>query len=157
MTSTVQIQKPREEAALASPNLGVQILSVESAIQGISLAISGRGMHVPNASPFDFDVDLSESSRTQDSLNVRYFFNFSKPSLGQVCNINGTAVVKFSQFNPRSDFHTLGNDITNEMAVAIFRNNYEAVYLLLDAMKMDAPTPWITQEVSLSSRNFEVS
>jgi len=61
--------------------------------------------------------------------------------------------VRFSQFNPSREFHALGDDITNEIAVEIFRKNYEAVYLLHESLGMDAPSPWITQEVSLSLRN----
>lgn len=153
MPSALLVQKPREDAELEGTSLGIRILSVESAIEGISLSNSCGAPREVGASQFDFDVDMSESSRTQDSLNVRYAFAFGKASSGQACKVRGTAVVRFSQFNPQGDFHTLGNDISNDMAVEIFRKNYEAVYLLLDAMGMDAPTPWITQDVSLSSRN----
>ncbi len=153
MPSAILVQTPREDAELATPSLGVRILAVESAIQEISLTNSGGTTKERSAGQFDFDVDMSESSRTEDSLNVRYAFSFGKPSSGQLCKVRGSAVVRFLRFNPKNDFHALGNDISNEMAVEIFRKNYESVYLLLDALGMDAPTPWITQDVALSSRN----
>ena len=152
MTSAVLVQEPREGARLANGDLGVRIVSVESSIDSISLSAAERRREGSEPRPFDFDVDLSESARTEDRLSVRYSFTFGRPSSGQVCKVSGTAAVRFSQFNPSRDFHTLGDDITNEMAIEIFRKNYEAVYLLHEALAMDAPSPWVTQEVSLSSR-----
>jgi len=152
MSSAVLVEEPREKAQLAKDDLGVQIVSVESRIDSISLSAAERRRHGSEPGPFDFDVNLSESARTEDRLSVRYSFTFGKPS-GQACKVRGIASVRFSQFNPSRDFHALGDDITNEMAVEIFRKNYEAVYLLHEALAMDAPSPWITQEVSLSSRN----
>jgi hypothetical protein len=153
LSSAVLIQSPKEEAQLAKSALGIRIVSVESRIDGIFISTTGRDSRAFGDRPFDFDVDLSESGRAEDSLSVRYAFTFGRPSCGQVCKMSGKALVRFSQFNPGKDFHTLGNDITNEIAVEIFRKNYEAAYLLHDALSMDAPSPWITQGVSLSSRS----
>jgi len=153
MASAVLVQRPREGVQLADDSHEVRIASVESRIVSISLTKVEREARGLESKPFDFDVDLSESARTEDTLSVRYSYTFGRPPSGQVCKVSGTALVRFSQFNPTSDFHTLGNDITSEMAVEIFRKNYENVYLLLDALSMDAPSPWITQDVSLSSRD----
>lgn len=153
MPSAMLVQKPREEAELANDRDGIRIVSVESRIEAISLCAARGNRRASGSGAFDFDVNLSESARTEESLSVRYSFTFGRPSSGQVCKVSGTAAVRFSQFNPSRDFHTLGNDITNEMAIEIFRKNYEAVYLLHEALAMDAPSPWITQEVSLSSRD----
>jgi hypothetical protein len=153
MPSAVLIQSQKDEARLDKTDLGTRIVSVVTRIDGISISTAGRVSRASGDGPFDFDVDLSESGRSQDSLSVNYAFTFGRPSCGQVCKINGKAVVRFSQFNPGKDFHTLGNEITSEMAVEIFRKNYEAMYLLHDALSMDAPSPWITNGVSLSSRN----
>jgi hypothetical protein len=157
MPSTVLIRRPKEEAQVAKTTAGIQIVSVDSRIDRVSISTAGKDCRASGDRPFEFDVDLSETGRTEDSLSVRYAFTFGKPSSGQVCKISGRAVVGFSQFNPGRDFHTLGNDITNEMAVEIFRKNYEAAYLLHDALLIDAPSPWITQGVSLSSRNQTAS
>lgn len=145
--------EPRMEAQLAEPSLGIEIASVESRIDKIYLSAPGGAIRTAGASPFEFDVELSESGRTEGSLSVRYSYSFGRPSSGQVCKISGKAVVRFSQINPGRDFHTLGNDISNHMAVEIFRKNYETAYLLHSAMSMDPPSPWITQDVCLSSRN----
>ncbi len=155
MPSALLVQKPTEEAQVAEASLGIRILSVESKIDSICLTAAGGRVIASGPRPFDFDVELSEEARTQDSLSVRYSFTVGRPSSGQVCKVSGKAAVRFSQFNPESDFHTLGNDISNEIAVEIFRKNYESVYLLHAALAMDAPSPWITQDVSLSSRSRE--
>jgi hypothetical protein len=146
-------QKPREEGQLEKESVGIQIISVKSKIRSISIGKSGRESRDFEDRPFDFDVSLTESTRTKDTLTVNYSFAFGRHSSGQVCKILGSAVVRFSGFNPGSDFHYLGNDFTNEIAVEIFRKNYELVYLLHHSLAMDAPSPWITQDVSLSSHN----
>jgi len=153
MPSALLVHERRGETQLAEPSLGIGIASVESRIDKIYLSAAGGAFRAPGASPFEFDVELSESGRTEGSLSVRYSYAFGRPSCGQVCKISGKAVVRFSQINPERDFHTLGNDISNLMAVEIFRKNYETAYLLHCAMSMDAPSPWITQDVCLSSRN----
>ncbi len=156
MPSALLVQRPKEQAQLGDARQGVRIVSVESRIDSISLSKAERDIRLIESRPFDFDVDMSELSRSQDRLSVRYCFTFGRPASGRVCKVSGTAVVRFSQFNPTSDFHTLGDDITNEMAVEIFRKNYESVYLLHDALAMDAPSPWVTHDVSLSSRDHVI-
>ena len=93
---------------------------------------------------------MSESGWRDDNLCVSYTFTFGKKDTGQSCSLSGRARVKFSQFDPGTDLQTLGNDATGEMAVEIFRKTYEMVYLLHDALAVEAPSPWITQQISLS-------
>ncbi len=153
MPAAVLVQRPKEQAQVAGAKRGVGIVSVESRIDSISLSKTERDTHSTESRPFDFDVDMSELSRSQDGISVRYSFTFGRPASGRVCKVSGVALVRFSQFNPASDFQTLGSYATSEMAVEIFRRNYEFVYLLHDAVAMDAPSPWVTQDVSLSSRD----
>jgi hypothetical protein len=152
MTSQIVLQEQRKNGEDVKAGLGIDIVSVQTTIHNISLMKAGREIKGLAKHPFEFDVDLDESGRTKDSLSVRYAFTFGRPSAGQVCRISGGAVVKFARFNPSREFQVLGDDLTNEIVVAIFRKNFEYVYLLHDAMKMEAPSPWITQDVSLSSR-----
>ncbi|MGH9917671.1 MAG: hypothetical protein ACRD6W_02180 [Nitrososphaerales archaeon] len=153
MPSAVLLQEPREEARLAKDVLRVSIVSVESAIDSISLSAPEKCRRGSEPTPFDFDVYLSESARTEDRMSVRYSFTFGRPFSGQVCKVSGTATVRFSGFDPSRDFHALGDDVANEMAVEIFRRDYTTVYLLHEALAMEAPSPWITRQVSLSSRS----
>jgi hypothetical protein len=147
------VERPKGQALFGATDLGVRIVSVDSRIDNISLTKAPGFTKKHTGREFDFDVDLEEASRTVDSLCVRYTFRFGKPLSGQTCRVSGKAVLRFSRFNPEADFHTLGNDISNEMAVEIFRCNYEWVYLLHEALGMEAPSPWITQDVSVSSRD----
>jgi hypothetical protein len=151
MTSAVLVQEQAPKVR-AEASQGVRILSVDAKIDGISLSKADRQPQGKDSKPFDFDVELSETAWTQDSLNLRYRFTFGVPSSGQVCRVGGSADVRFSQFNPDEDLQALGQDVANEMVVEIFRKNYEAVYLLHQALGMKPPTPWITQDVSISSR-----
>jgi hypothetical protein len=152
VSSQILVQKPKQEGEDGKEGLAIHIVSVQTTIDSISLSKAGRNVNQSVKHPFEFDVDIDESARTQDSLSVRYAFAFGRPSVGQVCKVRGGAVVRFTHFNPSAEFQSLGEELTNEIVVAIFRKNFESVYLLHDAMKMEAPSPWITQDVSLSSR-----
>jgi hypothetical protein len=152
VASQVLVQIPRQDGEGGKEDLGIHIVSVETTIDRISLMKAGREVKQSARHPFEFDVDIDESARTKDSLSVKYSFAFGRQSAGQVCKVSGGAVVRFTRFSPSGEFQSLGEELTNEIVVAIFRKNFESVYLLHDAMKMEAPSPWITQDVSLSSR-----
>jgi hypothetical protein len=152
VASQVLVQIPQQDGEDGKEGLGIRILSVETTIDSISLMKAGREVKQSAKHPFEFDVDIDESARTKDSLSVKYSFAFGRQSAGQVCRVKGGAVVRFTRFSPSGEFQSLGEELTNEIVVAIFRKNFESVYLLHDAMKMEAPSPWITQDVSLSSR-----
>jgi hypothetical protein len=155
MSSSILLQRPREEPLVAEADLRIRIVSVECRIDGISISSVSGGAR-GSKEEFKFDVEMTESRRMKDSLAVKYSFTFGRPSSGQICKVNGEAAFKFSRLDPESDMHALGGEIDNEMAVEIFRKNFEVVYLLHDTLSLDAPSPWITQEVSLSSRGQTV-
>lgn len=146
--SQVLVPSQKQEQAFAPVSTrGIQIL--ESRIDSISLSRGSLDASVLRGRPFDFDVQLSEKGRTGNSLRVRYAFSFGRPSAGQVCKIIGEAVVRFAQFDADKDLQYLGTDITNELAVEIFRRNFESTYLLHETMGMQAPSPWITEDLSI--------
>jgi len=153
MSSALLVQRPREEAQLSEASLEFGIASVESRIDSISLSRTGGAARASTTGPFEFDVELSELGRTQDSLSFRYSYTFGRRSCGQVCKIGGKAVVRLSESNVGRDFQTLGDEMTHLIVVEIFRQNYETAYLLHRSMSMEPPSPWITQDVCLSSRN----
>jgi hypothetical protein len=152
VASQILVQKPRQDGEDGKEDLAIHIVSVQTTIDSISLMKAGREVKQSVKHPFEFDVDIDESARTKDSLSVKYSFTFGRQSAGQVCKVSGGAVVRFTRFNPSGEFQSLGEELTNEIVVAIFRKNFESVYLLHDAMRMESPSPWITQDVSLSSR-----
>lgn len=134
--------------------LRTRVLDVESTIQSISLANIGKETRsAPKGRPFDFDMDLNEKSRNGNDVRLGYRLTFGRSSAGRVCRISGEAFVHFSSLNPDADLQSLDAETTTEMAVAIFRKNFETIYLLHDAVGIEAPSPWVTQDVSMSSRN----
>jgi hypothetical protein len=138
-------------ARFNEPNQGVRIVSVACRVDGITL-VGPKSSPRKGHGQFDFDVGMTELGRTKESLRLSFSFTIENASTGQTCRISGRAEVRFANFNPEGDLNTLGRDIDNEMTVEIFRANYESVYLLHDALGMEIPSPWITQDVSLSSR-----
>jgi hypothetical protein len=148
MSAQMLVQRQNEEAQASVSVAGIQIL--ETRINSMSISRARTGGAALKGKPFDFEVNLNEMSRSGDKLLVGYSFSFGKLSSGQVCKMSGQALVRFTQFGSEKDYNYLGEEITNDLAVEIFRRNYEATYLLHESVGMDAPSPWITQDVSLS-------
>lgn len=146
MPSAVLLQRTREAQEEA------RVVSASPRIDGISIVRSREGSR--GAGRFSFEAEIVETGRSEDGMSVRYNFSFGT-AYGQACTVRGTAEVRFSRFDPSTDFRYLGDDVANEIAVEIFRKDYEAVYLLHETMGAEAPSPWITQEVSLSARAAE--
>lgn len=156
MPSAVLIARPSEEVEVLENELGIKIVSVESQIDGLSLTGPAGGPRPPGGGDFAFDVEMTETGRIKDGLSVKYSLAFGRPASGQTCRVSGRAILHFSRLDPKSDLHALGSEIDNEMAVEIFRMNYETIYLLHQSLAMEAPSPWVTHGVSLSSRTQAV-
>jgi len=134
--------------SLLLQSVAPRVILLESSVNKISISgPKGRGTVVPG---FDFDVDLSEVSRSKDALEVEYCFRFGSRSQGNACEIGGKAKLRIVSAGGDSDMQSLGPEVTNEIVVGIFRRNYESVYLLHRSLGVEAPSPWITQDVSLA-------
>lgn len=121
---------------------------MESSVTRISItSANGR---TPSSGGFDFDVYLSEVSRSRDVLEVEYCFRFGRQSHGNSCEIGGRAKLRIGPAGVDADMQALGPEVTNQIVVGIFRKNYESVYLIHQSLGMEAPSPWITQDVSLA-------
>ena len=148
--SSALLLRERQEART------VRIASVESKVTAISVSRPAEVGRSDNNQGFDFTVDLDEQARTRDSMSVRFSLAFGKRGNGQTCHVHGVALVRFSQPSLETDFGTLGEDTTNQMVVEIFRKSYEPIYLLHHSMGIEAPSPWVTRDVSLFSRGQAV-
>jgi hypothetical protein len=128
-----------------------KVVLLDASVNRIS--ICGTKHRVAGSGGFDFDVDLSEVSRSKDVLEVEYTFRFGRKSEGNSCEIGGRAKLRLVAAGAGADMEALGPEVTNEIVVGIFRRNYESVYLIHQSMGMEAPSPWITQDVSLARRS----
>ncbi|MDG6914955.1 MAG: hypothetical protein JRM86_04100 [Nitrososphaerota archaeon] len=132
--------------------VGSFVVGVDTRIQRVSLSRDAAGQGPAREGQFAFDVSMTETGRTRGSLSVSYTLSFGRQSTGQRCRIDGEAVFRLSGADKDSDIHAFGTEIDNEMAVAVFREDFETIYLLHQTLGVQAPSPWVTQDVSLSSR-----
>lgn len=150
MSSTILVQRAKEEALLAIPQTEDRRVSIETTMDHISLNKPCGSPLGKKAGQFEFDVTLTESIQTAESLKVKYMLMLKRTAIGETCNVSGQAVLRFSGFGRDIELTSLGEEMMNEIAVEIFRKNYETVYLLHDAFGIEAPSPWITQDVFFS-------
>lgn len=148
MSSTIQVQRTRGAEPQPAGIEGARLL-VESTVDRISLVRSEGATRSPRAK-FDFDIDMTESGRAGDILRVRYSFLFKRLAAGEFCSVSGRAALRLAGYGADTDLSQLDGDTINMIAVEIFRRNYESVYLLHGALGMEAPSPWITEDVFFS-------
>jgi hypothetical protein len=130
------------------------ILSVKPFLQGARFV---RGRPRPDSSEleFDFEVEMAETGRSVNELEVKFSFWIGKAVTGQRCELDGKAEVAFSHLTPSFDLQFLGEEQRQLIAIEIYRALYEMIYLLHATMGMDIPSPWILNDVSLLAGEIE--
>ncbi len=150
--STVTVQKTDDQNLVVRQDGALRIVNVVTRIDRVSVSSGPETLPRSSAQEFQFDVNMTESRRSKDSIKIEFNFTFGKQSTGQVCRIAGGAAFQFSQSVEDLDFSRLGEELENEMALGIFRSNYDTVYLLHETLGREAPSPWITHNAAISSR-----
>ena len=144
------LQKPKEELQPPEVIQEARIISVESRIDRISIGKTAHDSRGTRNERFNFEADIREEGLTDDTLRVKYGFSFGRPSDGRASQISGEAAIRFSHLGPNTDLRSLREYLNTQMAIEIFRKNFESIYLLHSAVGMEAPSPWIIQDVRLS-------
>jgi len=142
-----QVEAANSRLALAD----VRVVSVEAVLRRFCFARGNPHSH-PFGGEFDFEADMAETGRSADRVQVKFSLSFGKEETGQHCELEGTANFHFTHLDPRFDLEFMGTELQNEMSIQLYRRYYDLVYLVHDTFGVEAPSPWIVQDVSLSSR-----
>ncbi|MDG7007188.1 MAG: hypothetical protein JRN06_02955 [Nitrososphaerota archaeon] len=98
---------------------------------------------------YDLNVDIKQAGRKGAEVKLRY--NIGIETFPAICRaeIAGTAVVNAEMLAQDENLEDLGEGVLGDIAVDIYRQNFEALYLALAAMGMDSPSPWLVKEAHL--------
>lgn len=98
---------------------------------------------------FGLDADFREISRAGGKVKLRFSLTVDTFPLVQRAAMEGFAVVEEKLIQPDGNSGSADGVNLNELALAIFRHDYESLYLLFDTLKLPSPSPWMVREVKL--------
>ena len=124
-------------------------LAVESSINKVRVARVALGTAKVPRPNFDLGADLQEVSREGNELTLKYALYLETTPYVQLVEIHGVAKVRSSMLDSRTDYDSLSEGLLTDVALEIFRNHYQTVYLLFDWMRLANPSPWIFDSVHL--------
>ena len=100
---------------------------------------------------YDLNVDIKQVGRKGPELKLRYAIGIE--TFPAICRaeIAGFAVFNAEMLAQDENLEDLGEGVLGDIALNIFRQNFESLYLALTTMGMDSPSPWLVKEVHLAS------
>ena len=98
---------------------------------------------------YDLNVDIKQAGRKGPEVKLRYSIGID--TFPAICRaeIAGSAVVNAEMLAQDENLEDLGEGVLGDIAVDIYRQNFEPLYLALATMGMDSPSPWLVKEVRL--------
>lgn len=100
---------------------------------------------------YDLNVDIKQASRKGPELKLRYAIGIE--TFPAICRaeIAGWATLNAETLAKEENLEDLGESVLGDVALEIYRQNFEPLYLTLTTMGMDSPSPWLVKDVHLVS------
>jgi hypothetical protein len=99
---------------------------------------------------YDLQADIKAVSRDGTRIKVRYAMNIDTFPLIYRAEIGGFAIANAEMLAKDENLEDLGEEVLGDIALQIYRQSYEALYLTLATQGLDAPSPWLVKDVHLA-------
>jgi len=124
-------------------------ISVEASLRRIHVARLTLNYEKSLQARYDLNADLKEVMREKTKLKFKYtLFLDTFPAI-QRAELEGDAEVESPVFGSVTDLGNLDQGLFTELVIEIYRKNYDTLYLILDTLGLDIPSPWIIKDVHL--------
>ena len=127
-----------------------EAISVKSTINRVRIARLAIGDEVAPKATFDLAAEMNEIGVVDGRLRVRYLIALETYPSVQRAEIEGVATISGERFASVRDQVIEEGRIT-KIAVLIYRNDFQLLYLLLKSMGLEAPSPFLVRDVHLLS------
>lgn len=98
---------------------------------------------------FDLQADVKTVLRDPTKLKLRYTIGIDTFPLIYRAEIGGFAFANAEMLAKDESLEDLGEGVLSDIAVQIFRDSYEGLYLVLSTIGLEAPSPWLVRDVHL--------
>ncbi len=96
---------------------------------------------------FDLGADIKEIETTKGRLRLRYTLFIDANPAVERAELHGEVTITSPAISPVTDLQALGEEKVSEIAMQIYRRNFEILYLTLESAGLTAPSPWLIQDV----------
>jgi len=124
-------------------------LAVKSKISRIRITRLALGDGSVPRPMFDLGAEMTEIGFTKGELRVRYMLAIESFPSVQRAEVEGEATIKGERFDSIEDLHEIEPGRLAKMAISIYRNDFESLYLIFMGMGLEAPSPWVVKDVHL--------
>ena len=98
---------------------------------------------------FDLGAEIHELGTVDGRLNVRYTITIDTFPSVERAEVEGVATITGDRFTTAKDLQGIEEGRITKVAIAIYRNDFETLYLLLKSMGLEAPSPWLVKDVHI--------
>src|SRR5438309_631030 len=98
---------------------------------------------------FDLGADIKEIETTKGRLRLKYTLYVDANPAVERAEIRGDVTITSPAISAVTDLQALGEDKISQIALQIYRRNFEVLYLMLESAGLVAPSPWLIQDVRL--------
>jgi hypothetical protein len=96
---------------------------------------------------YDLLTDIKEVSRNGSRAKLRYQLVVQTFPMVLRVEMDGVVWMDVSFLGQDQTLDDLGEGMLSDLALRIFEDNYPSMYLILDSLGLDGPSPWLTKEV----------
>ena len=127
---------------------------MKSSINRVRISRLAMGDGIAPRATFDLAAELHEIGVVDGRLRVRYVISVETFPSVQRAEIEGVATISGEKFASAREQGIEEGRIT-KVAIMIYRNDFQVLYLLLRSMGLEAPSPWLVKDVHLVSAPIE--
>jgi hypothetical protein len=120
----------------------------------VSKLALGHSTKLPKVS-FDLGADIKEIETAKGRLRLKYTLYVDANPAVERAELEGEVIVTSPAISPVTDLQSLGEDKVSEIAMQIYRRNFETLYLTLASAGLVAPSPWLIEDVHMVEGQVE--
>ena len=98
---------------------------------------------------FDLGADIKEIETTKGRLRLKYTLYIDASPAVERAELRGDVTITSPAISAVTDLQALGEDKISDIALQIYRRNFEVLYLTLESAGLVAPSPWLIKDVRL--------
>lgn len=126
-----------------------QMLQVETKLTRLRTSLVSSKPIKSERMTFDLQADIKTVSRDGPRLKIRYSIGIETFPVVYRAEMQGTAVVNAELMAKDESLEDLGEAVISDLALTIYKRNYESLYLALSSLGLEAPSPWLVKEPHL--------
>jgi len=121
----------------------------------VSRLTLGHSRTLPPKVSFDLGADIKEVETAKGRLRLRYTLYVDANPAVERAELQGEVIITSPSITAVTDLQSLEEEKISEIAMLIYRRNFETLYLAFQSAALMAPSPWLIEDVHLVAGEAE--